>query len=284
MTRTVRLPDGTEVPALGQGTWHMGESARLAQQEVAALKLGIELGVTLIDTAEMYGNGRSEELVGEAIAGRRDGLFIVSKVLPSNASRSGTLAACERSLRRMRVETIDLYLLHWPGSHPLSETVAAFETLRESGKIRYWGVSNFDTAEMEQVTRVAHGGACASNQVLYQSGHARDRVRLAAVVLGASHADHGVFAGGTGRAAAAFAGAGGGGEAAWRDSGADRDCLEPAERVGDLHPEGDRSGACAGERGGGGYRADGGGSGRNRRSASAAAAEAGAGYSVVSRA
>jgi diketogulonate reductase-like aldo/keto reductase len=167
MTRTVRLPDGTEVPALGQGTWHMGESDRLAQQEVAALKLGIELGVTLIDTAEMYGSGRAEELVGEAIAGRRDGLFIVSKVYPHNASRSGTPAACDRSLQRLRVDCIDLYLLHWPGSHPLGETVEAFEKLKTAGKIRYWGVSNFDTGEMGRLVREPHGDACATNQVLY---------------------------------------------------------------------------------------------------------------------
>jgi diketogulonate reductase-like aldo/keto reductase len=167
MTRTVRLPDGTEVPALGQGTWHMGESARLAQQEVTALKLGIELGLTLIDTAEMYGNGRAEELVAEATAGRRDELFIVSKVYPHNASRSGTPAACERSLKRLRTDRIDLYLLHWPGSHPLSETVEAFEKLREAGKIRYWGVSNFDTGEMGRLWKLPQSSACATNQVLY---------------------------------------------------------------------------------------------------------------------
>jgi diketogulonate reductase-like aldo/keto reductase len=167
MTRTVRLPDGTDVPALGQGTWHMGENTRLAKQEVAALKLGIELGVTLIDTAEMYGSGGAEELVGEAIAGKRDGLFIVSKVLPSNASHAGTIAACERSLKRMRIDCIDLYLLHWPGSHPLSDTVEAFGKLRDAGKIRYWGVSNFDTAEMERLAKLPAGGACATNQVLY---------------------------------------------------------------------------------------------------------------------
>jgi diketogulonate reductase-like aldo/keto reductase len=167
MTRTVRLPDGTEVPALGQGTWHMGESAHQAKQEVAALKLGIELGVMLIDTAEMYGSGRAEGLVAEAIAGRRDELFIVSKVSPGNASRSGTLAACERSLKRMRIDRIDLYLLHWPGSHPLSDTVEAFETLRKTGKIRHWGVSNFDTGEIEGLAKLPLGGACATNQVLY---------------------------------------------------------------------------------------------------------------------
>ncbi len=167
MTRTVRLPDGTDVPALGQGTWHMGENGRLAKQEVAALKLGIELGVTLIDSAEMYGSGGAEQLVGEAIVGKRDGLFIVSKVLPSNASLAGTIAACERSLKRMRIDCIDLYLLHWPGSHPLAETVEAFGKLRDAGKIRYWGVSNFDTAEMERLAKLPTGGACATNQVLY---------------------------------------------------------------------------------------------------------------------
>jgi diketogulonate reductase-like aldo/keto reductase len=167
MKRTVRLPDGLEVPALGQGTWHMGENARLKQQEVAALKLGIELGVTLIDTAEMYGNGGAEEVIAEAIAGRRDGLFLVSKVYPHNASLSGVAAACERSLRRLRVDCIDLYLLHWPGSHPLSETVDAFEALKAAGKIRYWGVSNFDTGEMERAWKLPAGSHCATNQVLY---------------------------------------------------------------------------------------------------------------------
>ncbi|HUB13494.1 MAG TPA: aldo/keto reductase [Acetobacteraceae bacterium] len=167
MNGTVRLPDGLEVPALGQGTWHMGENARLKQQEAAALRLGIELGMTLIDTAEMYGNGGAEEMIGEAIAGRRDGLFLVSKVYPHNASRSGVPAACERSLRRLRVDHIDLYLLHWPGSHPLSETVDAFEALKSAGKIRYWGVSNFDTGEMGRVWKLPAGSACATNQVLY---------------------------------------------------------------------------------------------------------------------
>jgi len=121
--RTARLPSGEDVPVLGQGTWHMGERAGAAAAEVAALKLGIELGMTLIDTAEMYGNGGAEELVGEASQGKRDGLFIVSKVYPHNASRSGVPAACERSLKRLRTDRIDLYLLHWQGSHPLGETV-----------------------------------------------------------------------------------------------------------------------------------------------------------------
>ncbi|MGA9014482.1 MAG: aldo/keto reductase [Acetobacteraceae bacterium] len=168
--RTVRLPDGTEVPALGQGTWHMGERGNAAKAEVAALKLGIELGVKLIDTAEMYGNGRAEELVAEATQGKRDGLFIVSKVYPHNASRSGVPAACERSLKRLRTDRIDLYLLHWHGSHPLAETVEAFEKLRADGKIRCWGVSNFDARDMQELVRLPGGTQCASNQVLYHIG------------------------------------------------------------------------------------------------------------------
>ena len=167
MPRIVRLPDGAQIPALGQGTWHMGENRRAAKDEAAALKLGIELGIALIDTAEMYGNGGAEDVVAEAIAGQRDKLFIVSKVSPHNASRSGTLAACERSLKRMRIDCIDLYLLHWRGSHPLAETVEAFEQLKAAGKIRYWGVSNLDTSDLRELSRVPHGAACATNQVLY---------------------------------------------------------------------------------------------------------------------
>ena len=167
MTRTVALPDGTLVPALGQGTWHMGERAGAAKAEAAALRLGIDLGMTLIDTAEMYGNGGAEEVVAQAIAGQRDKIFLVSKVYPHNASRTGVPAACARSLKRLNTDHIDLYLLHWPGSHPLTETVAAFETLREEGKIRAWGVSNFDADLMQELTGIKAGAACAANQVLY---------------------------------------------------------------------------------------------------------------------
>jgi diketogulonate reductase-like aldo/keto reductase len=165
--RKVRLPDGTEIPALGQGTWHMGERSGAAKTEVAALKLGIELGMMLIDTAEMYGNGGAEEVVAEAAQGQRDKLFIVSKVYPHNASRTGVPIACERSLKRLRTDRIDLYLLHWRGSHPLAETVDAFEKLRAEGKIRYWGVSNFDTRDMQELVKLNDGGNCATNQVLY---------------------------------------------------------------------------------------------------------------------
>jgi len=164
--RTVTLPGGESVPALGLGTWHMGERGGDHTAEANALRLGLDLGMTLIDTAEMYASGGAEEVVAEAVEGRRDDVFIVSKVLPFNADHTGTVEACEASLRRMRVETIDLYLLHWPGSHPLEETFGAFEQLRRDGKIRHWGVSNFDTGEMEDVQAVG-AGACATNQVLY---------------------------------------------------------------------------------------------------------------------
>ncbi len=164
--RTVRLPGGTQVPALGQGTWKMGEG-RPRAEEAAALRLGLDLGLTLIDTAEMYGEGAAEEVVGEAIAGRRAEAFVVSKVYPHNASKRGTVAACERSLRRLRIECIDLYLLHWRGSVPLAETVAAFDGLRAAGKIGAWGVSNLDADEMEELRGVPGGAGCAANQVLY---------------------------------------------------------------------------------------------------------------------
>jgi diketogulonate reductase-like aldo/keto reductase len=160
--RTVTLPGGETVPAIGQGTWYMGERRNHVAQEVAALRLGVDLGMTLIDTAEMYASGGAEQVVAEAAQGIRDRLFIVSKVLPSNASRNGTIAACERSLKRLQTDRIDLYLLHWQGSHPVGETVAAFETLRQQGKIRYWGVSNFDAGDMEDLP-----AGCAANQVLY---------------------------------------------------------------------------------------------------------------------
>ena len=164
---TVTLLSGVVVPALGLGTWHMGEDPRQASQEVEALRHGLDEGLTLIDTAEMYAEGGAEEIVGEAIAGRRDEVFLVSKVYPWNASREGTIAACERSLARMRTDRLDLYLLHWRGEHPLAETVEAFETLREAGKIGAWGVSNFDLADMEELMEVPGGGNCVANQVLY---------------------------------------------------------------------------------------------------------------------
>jgi diketogulonate reductase-like aldo/keto reductase len=167
MNLEVTLPGGETVPALGQGTWQMAETASRRKQEIEALRLGVELGMTLVDTAEMYGEGASEELVAEALVGQRDRLFLVSKVYPHNASRQGVVAACERSLRRLETDRLDLYLLHWRGSVPLEETVAGFEELRRSGKIRHWGVSNFDVDDMEELLRVPAGENCAANQVLY---------------------------------------------------------------------------------------------------------------------
>jgi diketogulonate reductase-like aldo/keto reductase len=164
---TIRFPDGIEVPALGQGTWSMGEKSSEAKREVASLRAGLDLGMTLIDTAEMYGDGGAEEIVGEAIRGRRDEVFLVSKVYPWNASRKGTIEACERSLSRMATVSIDLYLLPWRGDLPLAETVEAFETLKAAGKIGAWGVSNFDTQDMEDLLAVPSGENVAANQVLY---------------------------------------------------------------------------------------------------------------------
>ncbi|MGM0562653.1 MAG: aldo/keto reductase [Pseudomonadota bacterium] len=164
-TRT--LPSGETVPALGQGTWYMGDGLRSREEEIAALRCGLDLGLTLIDTAEMYGNGAAEQLVGEAIAGRRDEAFLVSKVLPSNASKQGTIKACERSLERLGTDCLDLYLLHWRGGTPLRETIEAFEQLVEAGKIRHWGVSNFDVSDMEELMSVRGGTAVQTNQVLY---------------------------------------------------------------------------------------------------------------------
>lgn len=161
--RKLRLGD-IEVPVVGQGTWHMGENPAERDNEVDALRLGIELGMTLIDTAEMYGEGGAEEVVGEAIQGRREQVYLVSKVYPHNASRNGIPRACERSLRRLGTDCIDLYLLHWRGQYPLAETVEAFEQLRQAGKIRRWGVSNFDVEDLQELDGL---GACATNQVLY---------------------------------------------------------------------------------------------------------------------
>ena len=155
------------MPNLGMGTWRMGENDAARRDEVIALQVGIDLGLRLIDTAEMYGRGGAEKVVAEAIAGRRDGIFIVSKVLPQNASYAGTLAACERSLERLRTDRIDLYLLHWPGEHPLQETLRALVELVEQGKILYYGLSNFDLEELEHAERLIGGPRIAANQVLY---------------------------------------------------------------------------------------------------------------------
>jgi diketogulonate reductase-like aldo/keto reductase len=168
--RHVTLRTGETVPQLGQGTWKMGDVKSQRAAEARALRRGIDLGMTLIDTAEMYAEGGAEEVVAEAAKGQRDKLFIVSKVYPHNASRNGAVEACERSLKRLKTDRIDLYLLHWPSSHPVADTVAAFEELRRVGKIRHWGISNFDAKGMANVMAQTGGGHCAANQVLYNLG------------------------------------------------------------------------------------------------------------------
>jgi diketogulonate reductase-like aldo/keto reductase len=165
--RHLRLRSGQEMPVLGQGTWGFGDHKSGYRDAVAALRLGLDLGMTLIDTAEMYGEGGAEEIVGEAVAGHRDQAFIVSKVYPHNASRRGAIAACERSLKRLKTDRIDVYLLHWRGSVPLAETIAAFDQLKRDGKILSYGVSNFDTDDMEELEAVPGGAASTTNQVLY---------------------------------------------------------------------------------------------------------------------
>lgn len=170
-------PTRCPLPALGQGTWNLELNDR--SSAIAALRRGLDLGLTHVDTAELYGDGAVETLLGETLAGRRDEVYLVSKVLPSNASRAGTLRACEASLRRLKTDRLDLYLLHWPGSHPLAETVAAFERLVASGKIRAWGVSNFDVDDLDALRAVSDDGRIACNQVLY---HLEERAIEHAVI------------------------------------------------------------------------------------------------------
>ncbi len=165
--KTVLLPSGDRVPALGQGTWFMGDDASKRTEEIATLREGVDLGLSLIDTAEMYGEGESEKLVGQAIAGLRDKVFLVSKVYPHNASRKGALAACERSLRRLGTDHLDLYLLHWRGGVPFDETLEAFLELKEMGKIRHFGVSNLDLDDMQEFCDESGGELLATNQLLY---------------------------------------------------------------------------------------------------------------------
>jgi diketogulonate reductase-like aldo/keto reductase len=165
--RTAELPSGETVPVLGQGTWHMAEDPRRRKDEIAALRAGIDLGLTLIDTAEMYADGEAEVLVGEAIDGRRSEVFLVSKVLPQNATERGAVAACERSLSRLGTNYLDLYLLHWRGSVPLKATLEAFAVLIAAGKIRHWGVSNFDVDDMDDLWNTPGGRTASTDQVLY---------------------------------------------------------------------------------------------------------------------
>src|SRR3954469_1007557 len=168
--RKLRLPMGDEIPVLGQGTWRMGESAAKRADEVKTLQLGLDLGMNLIDTAEMYADGKSEEVVAEAIAGRRDEVFLVTKVLPSNAARKAVVQAGERSLKRLKTDRIDLYLLHWRGGAPLAETLAGFHDLQQAGKIRSFGVSNFDVKDMKEWLALEGGDQAQTNQVLYNVG------------------------------------------------------------------------------------------------------------------
>ncbi len=201
---TITLPDGERVPVLGQGTWRMGENARSHKDEVAALRLGVELGMTLIDTAEMYGEGGAEKVVADAIEGQRDRVFVVTKVYPHNASRTELPKACDRSLKRLRIDAIDLYLLHWrERSTQLGETVEAFEKLRTAGKIKRWGVSNFDVDDMKELWSIENGTNCATNQVLYnlenreiesgllQWSHQRSTKNYQPVVMAYSPVGHG---------------------------------------------------------------------------------------------
>ena len=175
---SVKMSDGARVPALGLGTWRMGERARERERETAALRLGVDLGMTLIDTAEMYGDGGAESIVGDAIDGQRDRVFVVSKVYPHNAGAKSAIAACERSLKRLRIDQLDLYLLHWRGRVPLAETIGAFETLRRDGKIARWGVSNFDVDDIDELLALPDGKHCAANQVLYHLGERSIEWRL----------------------------------------------------------------------------------------------------------
>ena len=165
--KTVTLASGERVPAFGLGSWNLGDERATRAEEIATLRLGLDLGATLIDTAEMYGEGRAEELIAEAIEGRRDEAFLVSKVYPHNATAQGAIAACERSLKRLKTDRIDLYLLHWRGAVPLAETLQVFMRLKEAGKIRHYGVSNLDLADMQELWRLPGGDAVATNQLLY---------------------------------------------------------------------------------------------------------------------
>ena len=203
--RTIALPDGETIPALGIGTWNLGDKRQDRADEIAALQMAVDLGMTVVDTAEMYGNGAAEELVAEALADRRGDIFLVSKVLPQNATRRGAIAACEASLRRLKTDRLDMYLLHWRGSVPLDETLEAFEKLRRDGKIRHWGVSNLDVDDMEEIaaleTQVGRPRRDQSGPL--QSDAPRHRTRPSAVVPDPRHSCDGLFAARTGAARAA---------------------------------------------------------------------------------
>ena len=280
--RTVALPGGETVSAVGQGTWYMGERRGDASKEADALRLGIDLGMTLIDTAEMYASGGAEQVVAQAVSGIRDQVFIVSKVLPQNASRSGVPAACERSLKRLKTDRIDLYLLHWRGGHPLAETVAAFEALKAQGKIRHWGVSNLDTADMTELLGVPKRIGLRGQSGAVSPGQPRDRVRSAALVHRTRDSLDGLLAVGPSRPQAAwFVRASGCRASPWCDNGPSGDCLGIA--LGECHidPESGRHGPCSGECLRRRHRADRTGSGGDRRGASAAPTKGRTGSALV---
>ena len=200
--RTILLPGGERIPVLGIGTWNMGERRQKRRDEIAALQMAVDLGMTVVDTAEMYGDGAAEELVAEALAPRRHQIFLVSKVLPQHATRRGTIAACEASLRRLKTDRLDLYLLHWRGRVPLEETVDAFSILKRDGKIRHWGVSNFDVDDMDELAALSAraGSPCAANQVLYNLMRRGIEYDLLSWCKAREHSDHGVLAARAGRA------------------------------------------------------------------------------------
>jgi diketogulonate reductase-like aldo/keto reductase len=280
MMRTVTLPDGTDVAALGQGTWKIGEGQHPVSQEAAAIRLGIELGLTLVDTAEMYGDGASERVVGEAIAGLRERVFLVTKVYPRNASLSGVPDACARSLKRLGTEVIDLYLLHWRGGIPLAETVAAFEKLRAEGKIRHWGVSNFDADDMAELISVPDGKNCAVNQVLYNPEYRGIEFDLLAWQAAHRIPVMAYSPVGQGRPAAAQPGPEDGGGPPRGHPRPGRHRLVAAPPRHHLHPEVRRCGACARECGRRRAGAEPGGPGRHRPRLQAAGPPAVVGHAV----
>ena len=256
--RQVALRNGTRVPALGLGTWMMGEDVRTRAQEVRALQTGLDLGATLIDTAEMYASGRAEEVTAAAIKGRRDSVYLVSKVLPQNASRAGVVKACEASLKRLKTDRIDLYLLHWRGAVPFAETMAGFDDLMQSGKILGFGVSNLDPKDMQEWLAVSRADKARGQPGAIQHQRARHRFRPAALVPRAQDRDHGLLPAGA-RRHPAQAGAEAHRGAPPRDAGADHAGLGAAPRACDRDPEILAAGARARERGGGGHHPVGGG-------------------------
>ncbi len=243
--RPIVLPLGEAIPALGQGTWHLAENPRHREDEIAALRLGIDLGMTLVDTAEMYADGGAEELVGEAIAGRRDEVFLVSKVLPSHATRRGTILACERSLTRLGTDRLDLYLLHWRGPIPLEETLDGFADLIKAGKIRCWGVSNFDVGDMEELVSLPRGREAQTNQVLYNLS--RRGIEYSLLPWCHARGSRSWPTPRSSRASCSGSDAPARGGPAPRDAGPGRHCLGAAAPGREHHPEGADTEARPGE-------------------------------------